>query len=324
MPGHHGVFASPSLQIATLEDENTFVQDVVQLFVALGKDPSPNPLCVVRSCPGAVARCLFDSDCRRALTCTAGCGKGVNQTCIFQCTSDFENDVYDGLLACMFNEHDCMGTKAGYDAYQACKPMDKVTPLAQYRGKPLSQDVARGLIMRGQSRGDWMVAQGMSAAYDCFDCQFQYWDVSPQGYMDYVAEYKIHKTDGAIRWNFAKYNATEWPQTTLNSTNGHYSVNSSNYGGLAHFEDWRLLAADESDEPKWLAFYYCGSAPGVGEAYEGAFILTPDGALPEASVQERLTKMYADMGLHLRCKVDNSNCSGHPGPSSVPSLTIVV
>merc|ERR1719174_1802885 len=97
--------------------------------------------------------------------------KEENQTCIFQCTADFENDVYDDLIYCMFTKNDCMGTKkAGYDEWQACKSIDTVAPMKEYRGRPLTKEVARDIVMRGTNhRGDWMVAKGKSAAYDCFD-----------------------------------------------------------------------------------------------------------------------------------------------------------
>eukprot|EP00929_Paragymnodinium_shiwhaense_P026311 TRINITY_DN15676_c0_g1_i1.p1 TRINITY_DN15676_c0_g1~~TRINITY_DN15676_c0_g1_i1.p1 ORF type:complete len:322 (-),score=70.20 TRINITY_DN15676_c0_g1_i1:294-1259(-) len=299
--------------------EEAFFRQLEMLPKFIGKDPTPSPWCIAKNCLHEGRKCLFDSNCRNAIKCTAACGKGVNQTCIFQCTSDYENDVYDNLLYCMFNKNDCMGTKKGYDKYQACKAINKVTPLAKYRNESLTPQVARDLVMRGGNRGDWMVAKGKSAAYDCFDCQFLYWLQKPDGRMTYVADYKIHKSDGGVRWNHAVYNATEWASSV-----GRYSIDSDNYGGLAHFEDWRLLAADESDNPQWLAFYYCGSAPGVGEAYEGAFILTPDGALPSTAVESQLTKMFSDVGIELQCKTDNSNCAGHPAPPTAHGLAIVV
>jgi len=288
------------------------------------KQPTPNPICIATHCGKQAAGCGIDKDCRSALACTVGCGlkdpKEQNQTCIFQCTSDFENDVYDNLLYCMFNKNDCMGTKKGYDEWQACRAMDKVTPLKEYRGAPLTKEVARNILMRGtQHRGDWIVAKGKSAAYDCFDCQFLYWGYKPDKTMYYRADYKIHKSDGGSRWNQAVYVAEEWP-----SSIGRFSMNASNYGGLEHEEDWRLLAADESESPQWIAMYYCGAAAGVGEAYEGAFILTPDGNLPtDAKSMAAINAVYQKAGITLECKTDNSNCTGHPAPPAMTSSVVV-
>jgi len=155
-----------------------------------------------------------------------------------------------------------------------------------------------------------MVAKGKSHAYDCFDCQFLYWGYNSDNTMYYEAYYKIHKSDGGHRWNDALYVASEWEYGI-----GRFSMNASNYGGLAHEEDWRLLAADESDSPQWIAMYYCGAAAGVGEAYEGAFILTPDGNLPtDAKAMASIDAVYKKANITLQCKTDNSKCAGHPAP----------
>lgn len=315
------VVASGMLSIATADE---FVEGQMANIVKAysSGQPTPNPLCIAAHCASQAAKCGLDKDCRSALMCTAGCGKEMNQTCIFQCTSDFEGPVYDALLFCMFNENDCMGTKKDFDMWQACRSMDKASPMTQYRGAPLTKDLARNIIMRGtQHRGDWMVAKGKSHAYDCFDCQFLYWGYNPNKTMYYRADYKIHKSDGSIRWNTAIYVAAEWAS---GDAIGRFSMNSSNYGGLAHAEDWRLLAADESDSPQWIAMYYCGAAAGVGEAYEGAFILTPDGNLPtDAKALAAIDAVYEKAGVELQCKTNNSNCTGHPAPPAMFSAVVV-
>lgn len=294
----------------------------MELLARLRGQPTPNPVCIAAHCAAEAAKCTADEDCRSALGCTVKCGlhdpKEQNQTCIFQCTSDFENDVYDNLLYCMFNKNDCMGTKKGYNEWESCRSIDKVAPLKTYRGAPLTKEIARDILMRGTNRrGDWIVAKGKSAAYDCFDCQFLYWGYKPDQTMYYQADYKIHKSNGGVRWNTAEYVASEWQDWV-----GRFSMNASNYGGLEHEEDWRLLAADESKNPQWIAMYYCGAAAGVGESYEGAFILTPDGNLPtDAKATAAINAVYEKAGITLECKTDNSNCTGHPTP---PGMSVVV
>jgi hypothetical protein len=299
--------------------------DLAEKLAVASSQPTPNPICIATHCGKEAAKCGTDKMCRSALACTVKCGlhdpKEQNQTCIFQCTSDFENDVYDNLLYCMFNKNDCMGTKKGYDEWQACRKLDKVSPMTEYRGKPLTKEIARDILMRGtDKRGDWVVAKGKSAAYDCFDCQFLYWGYRPDKTMYYQADYKIHKSDGDTRWNTAVYVASEWKDSV-----GRFSMNASNYGGLEHEEDWRLLAADESEKPQWIAMYYCGAAAGVGEAYEGAFILTPDGNLPtDAKSIAKIDAVYKKAGVTLECKTNNDNCTGHPVPPSFGGSSLVV
>lgn len=311
---------------AIASEEAAVINDVIAHAEYISRvkgnpQPQPDVKCIATHCVPETVKCGIDKDCRSALSCTHKCmaldPKETNQTCIFQCTSDFENEVYDNLLYCMFNKNDCMGTKKGYDNWQLCK--SDVVPLQEYRGDPLTKEVARSILMRGtQRRGDWMVAKGKSAAYDCFDCQFLYWGYNPDQSMYYEAYYKIHKSDGGIRWNKATYTASEWKDSI-----GRFSMNASNYGGLEHEEDWRLLAADESESPQWIAMYYCGGAAGVGESYEGAFILTPDGNLPDSKTMAAITALYEKAGLMLQCKTDNSNCAGHPAPPSQNSGVVV-
>merc|ERR1719482_2253888 len=107
------------------------------------KSPNPSPACIMGKCGGPAMKCVADHDCRSALACITGClikdPREQNQTCIFQCNSDFENDVYDDLTFCMFNKNDCMGTKKGFDEWKACEPIDTVTPMTEYRGAPLTK-----------------------------------------------------------------------------------------------------------------------------------------------------------------------------------------
>merc|ERR1712146_192354 len=64
--------------------------------------------------------------------------------------------------------------------------------------------------------------------------------------------------------------------------------------------------------------YYCGAAAGVGEAYEGAFILTPDGNLPkDAKSMDAINAVYQKAGITLECKTNNDNCTGHPVPPGI-------
>jgi len=64
--------------------------------------PQPDPLCIARYCLPKATACTVDKNCLSGILCTAGCG-GVNQTCIFGCTSEYENDKYDTMLKCFFH-----------------------------------------------------------------------------------------------------------------------------------------------------------------------------------------------------------------------------
>lgn len=287
-------------------------------IISASASPSPNPTCIGEHCMGAFGKCLLDKDCRSAFYCIMKC-KQDNQTCIFQCNSDFENEVYNNLIKCMFTDYNCMGASPTWDRWQACRAMDQAAPMTTFRGSAVTADVTRELFRRSKHRGDWILAKGLSHAYDCFDCQYLYFGDRGDNTMQYIAEYKIHKSNGGIRFNEAIYVAGSTYQEPARM-----SFNASDYGGLEHFEDWRVLAADESEDPQWMALYYCGAAPAVEEAYEGACLLTVDGKLPSEEVQAKVTAIYAKAGISMACVPDNSQCSGHPEPPFPPAEATVV
>merc|ERR1712195_432508 len=266
----------------------------------VGDSPAPDPLCLGQCAP-KIASCMLDHDCRNGMFCITKCG-GTNQTCIFQCDSDFENEVYDNMIKCFFTDHDCMKMPKGqtFDTYGMCKSVEKAEPLTTYLGKPLTVEKTKTLLTRdNKDQGNWLVARGLSKAYDCFDCQELYFNTGGGAQpvatnasdLAYSAIYKIHKSDGTIRWQQAEYLAEfeTFPQP------GRMHLHAPDYGGLVHDEDWRVLAVDERTEndPQWVALYYCGGAPGVKEAYEGSCVLTPNGLLPAKDIrthQELLPK----------------------------------
>jgi len=280
--------------------------------------PAPNVGCVALHCGGPAAKCTVNSGCRSAIKCTAGCGAS-NQTCIFQCTSDFENDVYDNLIRCMFTEHDCMQMPKGqtFDPWGPCKSVEQAKTLTTYLGKPLTSQVAKDLLRRsGKDKGYWLVAQGLSKAYDCFDCQNVWFNAMDQdsSVLSYVPIYKVHRSDGESRWNKAFYNASSiYPEA------GRLRLHAQDYGGLVHDEDWRILGIDERtpNSPEWIAMYYCGNAVGVKQAYEGSCLITLDGTTPADTAElKKISAAWAAAGVDPQCYPNNSaeSCKGHPSP----------
>merc|ERR1712194_209637 len=134
--------------------------------------------------------------------------------------------------------------------------------------------------------------------------------------------YKIHKSDGTSRWNYARYNASaSFPEA------GRLFLFAPDYGGLVHEEDWRILAIDERspNDPKWIALYYCGNAAGVKESYEGSCLITLDGKLPaDAGEVKKIQDAYTRAGVSPQCFPDNSAraCKDHPTPWDPPSFIV--
>lgn len=292
-------------------------ESAVNHSLAVSSGPAPSIPCILGKCAIPIAKCAANTDCRSALICTKQCA-ATNQTCIFQCTSDFENEVYDALIRCFFTKNDCMREPAGqqFSTYEKCRGTNLSTPLQTYRGRPMTTALTRTLLTRnGMFNGSWLVAQGLSHAYDCFDCQKLYFNPSTTNVsrLSYTAIYKIHKSDGSVRWNRAEYSADfdSWPQSAR------MHLHAPDYGGLVHDEDWRVLAVDERSEndPRWIALYYCGGAPGVKEAYEGSCVMTPDGVLPpDARERAKIEAAYTAVGIKLACVPNNTAaaCAGAP------------
>jgi len=247
----------------------------------------------------------------------------VNQTCIFGCTSEYENEKYDEMLKCFFTDHDCMKMPKGetFDTFGSCRSLESATPLDTWLGEELTQENAM-TAAKGANDGYWILAKGLSHSYDCFDCQNLYWlPTENSSSLRYEAVYKIHKPDGGERWNFATYFSSpfEYP--------GRMLFHADDYGGLVHDEDWRILAIDERNgkSPQWVAWYYCGGAPGVKENYEGACLVTPDGQMPTDPAEvAKIDAAYAKAGIVLECLPDNSAeaCAGHPTPAPAKSLLV--
>merc|ERR1711990_893259 len=123
---------------------------VSTLHAAAGAAPGPTPSlgCILGNCAPKIAKCMLNTSCRKGMTCTKGCGAS-NQTCIFQCTSDFENDVYDDMLRCFFTDNNCMrdpGTN--FSKWEMCRSTEKSMPLKTYLGKELTQAKAQTLLTR--------------------------------------------------------------------------------------------------------------------------------------------------------------------------------
>lgn len=309
-------FACGLLVVHASADEDLILKTakwVAAVRVQDDEAPQPDPLCIALHCSNYAAACTLDHDCFTGLTCTAGCG-GVNQTCIFGCMSEYENEKYDDMLKCFFTDHDCMKMPDGqtFDAFGSCRSLEAAPPLATWLGEELTQENAMAAL--SYNDGQWMVAKGLSDAYDCFDCQNLWWYPENSSSLRYEAVFKVHKPDGGDRWNFATYLSRPLGAA------GRLLFHADNYGGLVHDEDWRILAIDERNgkEPQWVATYYCGGAMGVMENYEGACVVTPDGQMP--SDPDELAKIdaaYAKAGINMQCFPDNSAelCAGNPTPA---------
>jgi len=206
-----------------------------------------------------------------------------------------------------------------------CNPSN-IKPLLWYRGARVTINSMRGMLQRGGTggvdRGDWIVAQGLSAANDCFDCQMNYWLDKDRGQvLEYVTDVKVPKTDGSARYNRATRTAREVGGYANHGLSRYY-VTAPLEGGVRHEEEWTIIGADEKNYHDscgeygcWVMMYYCGGAAGVNTAYEGAILLTPDGMMPKEPAQvARIDSIFKANGLDPKCYPNNSDCGDHPKP----------
>jgi len=214
-----------------------------------------------------------------------------------------------------------------------CNPSN-IKPLEVYRGARVTMNSMRGVLtsqhpIAGVNRGDWIVAKGLSDAYDCFDCQMNYWLDNDHGPgLEYVTDVKVPKTDGSARYNRTTRTAREVGDYANQGVSRFY-VTASNDGGLRQEEEWTIIGADEIGDQTgrcgeygcYVMMYYCGVAAGVNTAYEGAILMTPDGMMPkDPAVVARIDSIFKANGLDPKCYPSNTDCGDHPKPPG-PSLS---
>lgn len=168
-----------------------------------------------------------------------------------------------------------------------------MTPISEFRGKPLTKEVARGLLIghldeeNALEGGDristsWKVAAGANVAYDQFPSQNQiFYETASGNGMWYDPVFRVETVDGRNVWCKRHYRVRdgEVPGTF------YFSVLDN---GVTSNEFWTIV--DVADDLSHIIFHYAGAAGAVGQRYLGGLLCTSDGSLPD-----KRDEMYANL-----------------------------
>ena len=70
---------------------------------------SPDLACMMTRCGWETFSCLTDRDCLKTIACLVPCGD--DQACTFQCTTNYENEIFHRLTACNIYKAGCIKLK---------------------------------------------------------------------------------------------------------------------------------------------------------------------------------------------------------------------
>ena len=175
-----------------------------------------------------------------------------------------------------------------------------VAPITHFRGKPLTSDVARRILIghlddekmldgADKISTSWKVAAGANVAYDQFPSQNQifYETVTGNG-MWYDPVFRVETVDGRNVWCKRHYRVRDGkvPGTFT------FSVLDN---GVTSNEFWTIV--DVADDLSYIIFHYAGAAGAVGQRYLGVLLCTSDGALPPESERQPIYDKLRSAGI---------------------------
>jgi len=265
-----------------------------------------NVWCIAKNCNKQLFECYKNENCVKSLDCIDACGLN-DQVCTYTCIRSYQNDQFQLLARCMLHKNNCLGN----DAVRPALP--EVMPMRNFRGQPLTHDVAEGIMQGHYGDGpdqrpySWLAVAGQNPAYDHFPCQYQIWyRGKAKNSFWYNPVFKVRTLEGEEVWRRSDYRCKR------GDTPGTFYFSFMD-NGVTSLEYWRVV--DASDDLSWSLYYYAGAAKVAGQAYIGAVLATKDGTWPEAKHLPRIEKsLWEGCGVKLweMCEVDNSTCQGAP------------
>lgn len=224
-------------------------------FLQAIKSKSPNPAtCGLAHCPGKLAVCGLNKQCRKALECNAGCQNkpnvdGCNLVC--ELTYGYGNLQYTNFLNCM--------VKSG------CIPKSPMD------GKCLATNdqAIQNLTSMSQVPGKWWIVRGLNCgqpgwpgAFDYYPCQRDEFVFENNTWIDQIAYCGGRDNNCTTPIVHTVANATIDTPGVMT----HYYLDAPL---LPQIEYWRVLSFPH---PDWMLYVYCGSTP--NGPYAGASVVT--------------------------------------------------
>ncbi|KAL7578721.1 hypothetical protein ACA910_015958 [Epithemia clementina (nom. ined.)] len=243
---------------------------------------------MVSKCGDCIVNCVKDDTCRECLS-TLTAVDTRDQVASYRTIVSYESDLLRDFSFCILQKNNI------FECSASIPKLPEVTPLSTFRGEPLTQDIARALLvghlddesatLDGSLKTDvsWIVTCGANEAYDKFPSQNQlfYPTARGDGNLWYDPVFRVETLDGRHVWCKRHYRVR--PQKVPGTFR--FSVLDN---GITSDEFWTIVAVAEEDL-SWIVFHYAGAAAAVGQRYLGGLLCTPDGRLPP---EKELTKVW--------------------------------
>mmetsp|Transcript_24665 Transcript_24665/g.68095 ORF Transcript_24665/g.68095 Transcript_24665/m.68095 type:complete len:588 (+) Transcript_24665:165-1928(+) len=241
---------------------------------------------MISKCGDCIAKCVADENCKECLDALTAVDTS-DQVASYRTLVSYESDLLRDFSYCILQKNNIFGCDA------KIPQLPQVTPMSTFRGKPLTKEVARKILIGHlndedaldnslQTEISWKVSAGANVAYDQFPSQNQIFYNSADGRsMWYDPVFRVETIDGRNVWAKRHYRVRDGkvPGTFR------FSVLDN---GVTSDEFWTLV--DVADDLSYIIFHYAGAAGAVGQRYLGGLLCTAEGSLP--SETERKEKIY--------------------------------
>ena len=243
-------------------------------------------------CNDCLVSCVQDDQCRTCLSKLTELDPR-DQATSYRTIVSYESDLLTKISLCMFTKKNIFQC----DASIPTKPV--VPPLSQWRGRPLTKEVGRSLLVghlqdeatalpqAQQLPVSWKVACGANVAYDQFPSQNQlFYPAASSGTnaanMWYDPVFRVETLDGRHVWCKRHYRVQQQTAATFR-----LSVSDN---GVTSDEFWTIVGA--APDLSWIVFHYAGAAKTIGQRYLGGLVCTPDGTMPPSQDTETLQEIW--------------------------------
>jgi len=248
---------------------------------------------MITKCGDCVTKCVGDEKCKECLDKLTEVDTR-DQVASYRLIVSYESELLKDFSYCILQKNNIFGCDAKIPT------MPKVEPMKNFRGVPLTQEMARKILVGhlddsygfddvGKTDISWKVAAGANVAYDQFPSQNQiFYESANKKDMWYDPVFRVETIDGRNVW-----------------CKRHYKVRSAKVPGTFRFsvldngvtsnEFWTIVAA--ADDLSWIVFHYAGAATSVGQRYLGGLVCTADGTLPPESARKEIWPKLQSAGI---------------------------
>jgi hypothetical protein len=160
---------------------------------------------MVTKCGDCITECVQDEQCKECLDALTAVDTR-DQVASYRTLVSYESELLRNFSFCILQKNNIFNCEAKIPEFP------KVTPMQTFRGKPLTSEVARGILvghlddeiaLEDSERTDisWKVAAGANVAYDQFPSQNQiFYESVNKKAMWYDPVFRVETIDGRNVW----------------------------------------------------------------------------------------------------------------------------